>query len=53
VALRDGGIVYDGAPAGADSESLVQRGDGFGSEQADPGDSTGPDDGEPTVGHKE
>jgi len=53
VALRDGGIVYDGAPAGADSESLVQRGDGFGSEQADPGDGTLPGGGDPTAGNKE
>lgn len=32
VALRDGVIVYDGAPADADSEMLVQRSDGFAAE---------------------
>ena len=29
IALRDGAIVYDGAPSGADSELLVQRSDGY------------------------
>jgi ABC-type multidrug transport system ATPase subunit len=38
VALRDGGLVYDGTPAGADSEALVQRADGRGHEAGHPSD---------------
>lgn len=34
IALRDGGLVYDGTPAAADSEALVQRGDGHGVEDS-------------------
>lgn len=33
VALRDGQLVYDGTPGAADSEALVRRGDGRGTEE--------------------
>jgi ABC-type multidrug transport system ATPase subunit len=36
VALRDGRLVYDGAPDAADGEALVQRADGRGDETAAP-----------------
>lgn len=44
IALRDGGLVYDGTPAGADGEALVQRGDGRGSEESHPSDPERPEE---------
>jgi ABC-type multidrug transport system ATPase subunit len=42
LALRDGGVVYDGAPGGADSEALVQRADGRGHEDGHAADRDAP-----------